>query len=424
MVVFKIAPIQFSCSRLQVTVDPRKVRDPKIIELARNFGFELNIANQYVYKRENPLPSELVEVLTFLYKLNEEGRDVSKIVDFHYEGEFQFRSSSGQLGEEPCGVDAEDVFFIPVELTDTCFRRCAFCYARTRIAEEPILEVNVSSLRDALLEILGKIYQRVKERYEEDVRRREDPSRTYAIVVGIGGGEPLTVHDGTLFDVVVMIRRELEKFSKLVRSTLRGVKVYPKITMTTSALHRLYTCTYLVDVLDGVALTYVQPVLQRYTSIVVNEYVPLLVREVAKRYKNVGVHFIVTRNVPEHVMYFLEGLLEDAVSHSEMHYIHVTPLHYIPVTMPELVPEKEELFRFLTDRLIPTVVPSCRGCDLSLLLDVCTVKRLFGLDYCSRAVRRGLFMQVRFDGKYYYVQRLRAGQCPMTETRCPIEQMR
>ncbi len=423
MPVFKIAPLQFSCSRLQVMIDPRRVRDPKIIEAAKNLGFEVNVSGRYVYKRDEPLPEELLEVLTFLYRLNEEGKDVSKIVDFQYEGDFQFRSSSGQLSADLCGVDKEDVFFIPVELTDTCFRRCAFCYAKTRIAEETILDVNVSSLRDALFEILGKIYQRIKERYEEDVRRRVDPSRIYTIVIGLGGGEPLTIHDNVLFNVVVMLRRELEKFNKLVRSTLRGVMIYPKITMTTSALHRLYVCPYLVEELDGVALTYVQPVLQKYTSMIVNEYVPLLVREVTKRNRNVGIHFIVTRNVPEHVMYFLRGLLEDVVSCGEMHYIHVTPLHYIPVTMPELVPEKEELFKFLTDRLIPTVVPSCRGCDLSLLLDVCTVKRLFGLDYCSSAIRRGLFMQVRFDGKYYYVQRLRAGQCPMTETRCPIEQM-
>ncbi len=411
--VFKIAPIQFSCSRLQLIIDKQAIRDPKLIELLKNEGFE-DWGEEFLYKRDTPRPSDFKKIIKILYELAEKNVDIEKVI-LDYEQEVYLRSSSCQVSDDidlirHHSYDAE-VIFIPIELTDVCFRKCVYCYAKTKIVDEKLADigeyqVNEANLRSVFAEALGLAYQKIRETKRYWIR----------IIVGIGGGEPLLIHN--LYSVVLMLRRELAKFSRLVESL--GKKLDYKITITTSALHKL-TCNIYSEA-DGYALTYVQPALQKYTTKLVNEYLPIDVKLLTSRWKNAGIHFIVTRNTPvDEITDFLRELKKNLLSYYEMMYVHVTPLHYIPVVQKELVPDKKDLYSMLFELL--DVVPDTYDWDTFLLLDVCTIKSLFKIDICSKAIEEGNFIQIKFDGIHYYVQRLKTGQCPMTETYCPIENL-
>jgi len=280
-----------------------------------------------------------------------------------------------------------------------CHIGCPWCYAKNK----QIVDVygrtffELPDLED-LVEKIKHIIYRVCEKFITQFRER-----LWSIDVTItfgGNGEPTLIDPYYFKEFIIEFKKSehqlynevSEKFSNIINEAF---SISTIISLTTSDPFRLvnYFSTVL-SYFNHISITYIPEKLRKYLRIRYDTRdFGNVINQIYERSdeSSIDLQFILTKNISRE----LEYVFDEIVTKILIGWLYVYPLHYYDVDFREesiFLTRKEEIVHELIN--IMRVYPVDRIEAGLIKLDVCTIKKLLGIDMCSQVLKNGLMWRL------------------------------
>jgi len=305
------------------------------------------------------------------------------------------------------GVSRIDKIHIPIMIIvdiGFCHINCPWCYAKNKIIIDEI-EQSSQDLPE-LDDLVDKVRELCFSVSEEVAKRFRDKLCGIDINLTFGGNGDISIIEPWNIKYVIKrltnIEYEIEKrIEGYFKDSEETPYVYVWISVSTSDPFRFVNeFKHVIPNLDIVSITYIPKELRKIVGnkklmYFKEEDYGKVINEICNNGVDVDLQFILTRDIN----YELERVFDEVSVKNLIYNITLFPLHFYDTGFRHeiFLTTRDEVIRELTSIMEDYPVDKIsRGL---IKLDVCTVKKLLGINICNEVLRNKLIWRITYDKK-------------------------